>query len=123
MDAVERGERDAPAGAHKVQLGRARLPVVEGDHDDPRYVRERRVDEQLFRRCEELRLDAVRGRAEREEGLGEQEDELFSGVQGWNGISHQIKGKERKGKVRGKDGIGRNVIVLRTSTAIRRLGQ
>lgn len=40
VDAVESGEGDAPAGAHKVQLCRARLPVVEGDHDDARYVRE-----------------------------------------------------------------------------------
>ena len=40
VDVVERREGDASAGAHKVQLRRARLPVVEGDHDDARYVRE-----------------------------------------------------------------------------------
>ena len=40
VDAVESREGDASAGAHKVQLCRARLPVVEGDHDDARYVRE-----------------------------------------------------------------------------------
>ena len=40
VDAVEGREGDAPAGAHKVQLRRARLAVVEGDHDDARYVRE-----------------------------------------------------------------------------------
>ena len=82
VDVVEGRERDAPAGAHKVQLRRARLAVVERDHDDPRYVRERRLDEQLFRRREELRLDAVRRRAEREERLGEQEDELLPVVHG-----------------------------------------
>ena len=77
VDAIEGRECDAPAGAHKVQLCRARLPVVEGDHDDARYVCERRVDEKPFGRCEELRLDAVRGRAEREERFGKQEDEFL----------------------------------------------
>jgi hypothetical protein len=65
-----------------VELRRARLAVVERDHDDPRYVRERRPDEQLFRRGEELRLDAVRRRAEREERFGEQEDEFLPVVNG-----------------------------------------
>jgi hypothetical protein len=103
VDVVERREGDAPAGAHKVQLCRARLPVVEGDHDDARYVRERRVDEQLFGSCEELGLDPVRGRAEREEGFGEQEDEFLPAVQGWDTIYHirSTKRKERKGKERG----------------------
>lgn len=82
VDVVEGRERDAPAGAHKVQLRRARLAVVERNHDDPRYVRERRLDEQLLRRREELRLDAVRRRAEREERFGEQEDELLPVVHG-----------------------------------------
>jgi hypothetical protein len=77
VDVVKGRERDAPAGAHKVELRRARLAVVEGDHDDARYVRERGVDEQLLRRREELRLDAVRRRAEREERFGEQEDEFL----------------------------------------------
>lgn len=123
VDAVESRERDAPAGAHKVQLRRARLPVVEGDHDDARYVRERRVDEELFGRCEELRLDAVRGRAEREEGFGEQEDELLPAVQGWDGISDQTKRKgkgEREGEREERRG-WENCHCLRTSTAIRRL--
>lgn len=82
VDAVEGREGDAPAGAHKVELGRARLAVVEGDHDDPRYVRERGLDEQLFRRREELRLDAVGRRAEREECLCEHEDEFLPVVHG-----------------------------------------
>lgn len=104
VDAVESREGDAPAGAHKVQLCRARLPVVEGDHDDAWYVRERRVDEKLFGRCEELRLDAVRGRAEREERFGEQEDEFLPGVQGWDITSIQRKGIGREGG-RGKTGL------------------
>ena len=37
---VEGRERDAPAGAHKVELRRARLAVVERDHDDAGNVRE-----------------------------------------------------------------------------------
>ena len=82
VDAIESREGDAPAGAHKVELRRARLAVVERDHDDPRYVRERRPDEQLFRRGEELCLDAVRRRAEREERFGEQEDEFLPVVNG-----------------------------------------
>ena len=44
VDAVERGERDASAGAYKVEFCRARLAVVERDHDDTRDVRERGVD-------------------------------------------------------------------------------
>ena len=72
VDAVEGGERDAPAGAYKVEFRRARLAVVERDHDDARDVRERGVDEQLFRHGEELTLDAVRRRAEGEESLCEQ---------------------------------------------------
>ena len=82
VDAIEGRERDAPAGAHKVQLRRARLAVVERNHDDPRYVSERRLYEQLFRRREELRLDAVGRRAEREERFGEQEDKLLPVVYG-----------------------------------------
>lgn len=72
VDAVEGGERDAPAGAYKVEFRRARLAVVERDHDDAGDVRERGVDEQLVRRGEELTLDAVRWRAEGEESLCEQ---------------------------------------------------
>ena len=139
VDVVERREGNAPAGAHKVQLCRARLPVVEGDHDDARYVRERRVDEQLFGSCEELGLDPVRGRAECEKGFGEQEDEFLPAVQGWDTIYHirSTKRKERKGKrvgerQRGSGGRERGktaglegswLVLLRTSTAIRRLRQ
>jgi hypothetical protein len=108
VDAVESREGDAPAGAHKVQLCRARLPVVEGDHDDARYVRERRVDEKLFGRCEELRLDAVRRRAEREECFGEQEDEFLPDVQGWCITINPKKGDREGGKEgeERKDGVG-----------------
>ena len=56
------------------------------------------MDEKLFGCREELRLDAVRGRAEREEGFGEQEDEFLPAVQGWDIIIR----KEREGD----DGIG-----------------
>ena len=78
MDAVEGRERDAPAGAHKVELRRARLAIVERYHDDAGDVRERGLDQQLVCRREELRLDAVRRRTEGEESLREQEDELLS---------------------------------------------
>jgi hypothetical protein len=56
------------------------------------------VDEKLFGRCEELRLDPVRGRAEREERFGKQEDEFLPDVQGWNIMST----KERKEGGRGR---------------------
>ena len=81
MHAVEGGERDAAARAHKVELGRARLAIVEGNHDDTRYVRERRLDQQLVRRGEELCLHAVGRRAKGEERFREQEDEFLSAVQ------------------------------------------
>jgi hypothetical protein len=74
---VQRRERDAPAGAHKVQLRSAGLAVVEGDHDDARNERKRRMDEELFRYREQLRLDAMRRRAEREERFGKQENEFL----------------------------------------------
>ena len=85
VDAVEGGERDAPAGAYKVEFRRARLTVVERDHDDAGDVRERGVDEQLFRRREKLTLDAVRWRAEGEESLCEQQNELLPVAHRWNG--------------------------------------
>lgn len=63
------------------------------------------MDEKLFGRCEELRLDAVRGRAEREERFGKQEDEFLPAVQGWNITS--IKEREEGGREEGrKDGVG-----------------
>jgi len=88
VDVVEGRERDAPAGAHKVELCRARLAVVERDYDDAGDVRKRGLDQQLVRRREELRLNAVRRRAEGEESLGEQEDELLP-------IAHGCVGKPR----------------------------
>ena len=76
------------------------------------------MDEKLFGRCEELRLDAVRGRAEREECFGEQEDEFLPDVQGWSITSIYIN-LQKGERERGKTGLE----VLRTSTAIRRLRQ
>jgi len=40
VDVVEGGERDAPAGAYKVEFRRARLAVIERDHDNAGDVRE-----------------------------------------------------------------------------------
>ena len=77
MHAVQRRERDAPAGAHKVQLRRAGLTVVERDHNDARDEGKRGRDEELVRRCEQLRLDAMGRRAEREERLCKQENEFL----------------------------------------------
>ena len=71
VDVVEGRERDAPAGAHEVQLRRARLAVVERHHDDAGDVREGGLDEQLVRRREELSLNTMRRRAEREKRFGQ----------------------------------------------------
>lgn len=77
MHAVQSRKRDAPAGAHKVQLRRACLAIVERDHDDARDERKRRVDEELFRRREQLRLDTMGRRAEREERLCKQQNKFL----------------------------------------------
>lgn len=54
------------------------------------------MDEKLFGRSEELRLHAVRGRAEREECFGKQQYKLLPAVQGWSGISHQLNKQEEE---------------------------
>lgn len=63
------------------------------------------MDEKLLGSCEELRLDAVRGRAEREECFGEQEDEFLPAFQGWN-ITSVNKAREG-GRKDGLEGYAR----------------
>ena len=57
------------------------------------------MDEELLGSCEELRLDAVRGRAEREECFGEQEDEFLPAFQGWNISRQSIKQGSKGGEM------------------------
>ena len=77
MYAVQGRKRDAPAGAHKVQLRRACLAIVERDHDDARNERKRRMDEELFRRREQLCFDAMGRRTEREECFCKQQNKFL----------------------------------------------
>ena len=77
MYAVQGRKRDAPAGAHKVQLRRACLAIIERDHDNARDERKRRMDEELFRRGEQLCLYTMGRRAEREECFCKQQNKFL----------------------------------------------
>ncbi len=77
MDVVQRRKGNAPAGAHKVKLGRARLAVIERDHYDARNVRKRGLNEQLVRCRKELCFDTMRRRAKRKERFGKKKDEFL----------------------------------------------
>ena len=68
------------------------------------------MDEKPFGRCEELRLDAVRGRAKREECFSEQEDEFLPAVQGWE--YHHINPKKVERERERKDEIGGGLLLF-----------